>query len=507
MFDHKRLIAAIYVRVSTEEQAQEGQSIQAQIEVLTQYCKLFNIQIYDVYKDPGVSGKSMNRPGLEKLIHDSKLGLFNTVLVWKISRLSRSLKDLLIMLDKFEQKGVSFISYSEKFDTSTPVGRMTLQILGSIAEFERNTIVENVKLGLGELARKGRKASAPLLGYDYVDKELVINSSEADTIRLIFDMYANSKLGIAGVVKWLNENGYRTKRGNPFGKDTLGDILSNPAYISKNRHQVGTEKEHVVDGIHESIIDMDTWELAQKKREKFKDTSKRRHEAGISLLAGYLKCPDCGCCMTIAYHRKKRPNKNGQIIMYRYRYYECGKFARTRECNNNRMNAEKIEEEVIHRIKNVSKNPKILELAIEESKRQLKQEAKPIMEEINSLKKQVDKSLKAKEKYMELFAAGKGKLKNIDQIVSKINEYDNEIDMLNLKMSEYNYTLELSSSNIDIERMEGILHNFAAIIDIATPEDKKELIQSIVKEIKINKNKQLEYVAVGFDLGNCVYRI
>lgn len=498
MFDDlKKQVAAIYVRVSTDEQVQEGQSIQAQIEVLTQYCKLFGIKIFKIYKDLGLSGKNTNRPGLEELIKDSKAKSFNTVVVWKISRLSRSLKDLLVLLDQFEHDGINFISYSEKFDTTTPVGRMTLQILGSIAEFERNTIVENVKLGLGEVARQGRKASCPMLGYDYVDKDLQINPSEAETIRLIFDMYINRDIGISGIAKWLNVNGYKTKRGNNFGKDTVGDLLANPIYIGKNRHNIGTDKEYVVDGIHEPIIDIGTWEAAQAKRDRFKDVNERRHACGESLLAGFLSCPDCGSNMVVAYHRKKRPNKDGQVIMYRYRYYECNNFQRTKQCNHNRINAINIEKEVIERLKNLGKNPELLKRTIKEAEDRAKLELKPMSTELYTLSKQIAKLKASKEKYLSLFESGK--LNNVDDIIDRINKMDAEIDILISKETGLRFNIEQYTQNIDVQKVSFILNNFALIIDNATDREKKLLLQKFLKEVVINKERKIESVSFIID--------
>ncbi|MDF2840391.1 MAG: hin 4, partial [Clostridia bacterium] len=228
--------AALYIRVSTEEQAAEGQSVDAQIDTLSQFCRLYHIDIYNIYQDLGISGKEThNRPGLIRMLEDGKQLKFNMVLVWKISRLSRSLKDLLLILDEFEKSNIIFNSYSEKFDTSTPLGKMTLQLLGSIAEFERNTIIDNVKLGLHEYANKGGKTGT-VLGYDHHDKQLFVNPWEAEIIKMIYQLYTVNQMSMSEIAAYLNEAGYRTKRNNCFSKDGIATILSNPVYIGINRH-------------------------------------------------------------------------------------------------------------------------------------------------------------------------------------------------------------------------------------------------------------------------------
>ncbi|MEK4826684.1 recombinase family protein [Niallia sp. FSL W8-0951] len=154
MHEIKRV--AIYCRVSTEEQATEGYSISAQLQTLRQYTQLYGWEIAEEYVDEGISGKNISgRPAMQKLISDVEKDKFQAVLVWKISRLSRNMLDTLTLLDKFEDYGVKFISYSENFDTGSPIGRLVVQLMASIAEMERNTLAENVKLGMKQRALEG----------------------------------------------------------------------------------------------------------------------------------------------------------------------------------------------------------------------------------------------------------------------------------------------------------------------------------------------------------------
>jgi site-specific DNA recombinase len=288
-----KLKAALYIRVSTEEQAQDGQSASAQEETLKQYCRAFGIEVAEIYRDLGLSGKSLrDRIGLKKLMEDCGNNSFNMVLVWKISRLSRNLKDLLYLIDFFERHSVHFASCSEKFDTSTPVGRMTLQLLGSIAEFERNTIVENVKLGLKEFARKGGKA-ASLLGYDNIDKKLVINEGEAAVVKMIFDLYTNSGMNYSAIAEHLNRLGYKTKRGSSFRSSGISYIIHNPAYIGVNRHGRNTDGEYCISGSHPAIINEDVWNKAQSVK------NNKSYNRGSYRDAGSLRVPvNCLQCKT-----------------------------------------------------------------------------------------------------------------------------------------------------------------------------------------------------------------
>jgi site-specific DNA recombinase len=335
-----RFRAALYIRVSTEEQAAEGQSVTAQIEILTQYCKLYDIEIYDVYKDLGISGKeTRNRPQLIRMLQDAKNGCFNLVLVWKISRLSRSLKDLLLILDQFEKLNIVFSSYSEKFDTSTAVGKMTLQLLGSIAEFERNTIIDNVKLGLQEYARKGGKTGT-VLGYDSCNKQLFINVNEAEMVKMIYRLYTEAHMSMSKIAEHMNALGCKTKRNNLFSKDSIAVVLSNPVYIGINRHKVGQEEAYCIKGSHTPIIEVTTWNTAQSLRESNKKKRPTKNKQLFFLLSGKIQCPSCSSLMY---------SFTTNAASKTYRYYRC------KGCKII-CNAAVIEEAVLNHLKKISQD-------------------------------------------------------------------------------------------------------------------------------------------------------
>lgn len=226
---------AIYCRVSTEEQATEGYSISAQLQTLRQYSQLYGWEIAEEYVDEGISGKNIKgRPAMTRLVADVEKEKFQAVLVWKISRLSRNMLDTLTLLDKFEDYGVKFISYSENFDTGSPIGRLVVQLMASIAEMERNTLSENVKLGMTQRAREGSWNGGVVFGYDSVNKELVVNEDEAEVVRQIFEMYASGK-GLKAIANHLNKAGFHTKHNRHFSINGIATILDNHVYIGKIR--------------------------------------------------------------------------------------------------------------------------------------------------------------------------------------------------------------------------------------------------------------------------------
>lgn len=216
---------AIYVRVSTEEQAEQGYSIDAQLDTLRKHCLYSEKVIFHEYVDRGISGKSMEkRLELQQMLKDAEKNSFDEVLVWKLNRLARNTIDLLQMVEVLEKHNVAFSSFSEKFDTSTPMGKFTLQMMASVGEFERNTIVENVKMGLKQRARTGKHNGKVPLGYRAVkdannvsnhhESNVEIIEAEAAIVTKIFERFAAGR-GFKSIANELNHEGYVTKPGVP----------------------------------------------------------------------------------------------------------------------------------------------------------------------------------------------------------------------------------------------------------------------------------------------------
>ena len=223
---------AIYCRVSTIEQAEEGYSIDEQERLLRDWCNRMNYSVYKVYSDRGISGKDIkNRPALKELLKDAEERKFQMVISWKINRISRKLSDVLRIVDILEQNSIAFNSYSEQFDNSTPAGKMQFQMMALIGEFERGTIAQNVKMGMCAKAKSGEWCGGRVLGYDLVPidsqegakrrkNRLTINEKEAEAVRFIFNEYVNGK-GYKAITNQLNKLSYKTKKGNDFSVGSI----------------------------------------------------------------------------------------------------------------------------------------------------------------------------------------------------------------------------------------------------------------------------------------------
>lgn len=242
---------AIYARVSTEEQATEGFSIHAQKDKLTKYAEANDWDIVDYYVDDGISGKNLiDRSEVSRLIEDVKKGKINNVLIYKLDRLTRSVKDLIYLIELFDEYNCTFNSQTEKIDTSNAVGRMFVKIIGIFAEFERENLAERVTLGYEQKTREGNYTNCNgVFGYDYVVGKgiLKVNELEASYVIKIYEWYldGDSMIKIANKLKDLN---VPTKRGGRWNQSTVSSILTNPLYIGNIRYGVGRKNGFEVTG-------------------------------------------------------------------------------------------------------------------------------------------------------------------------------------------------------------------------------------------------------------------
>ena len=292
---------AIYIRVSTARQDQEGYSIPLQKERLFAFCKAKGWVVAGLFVDPGHSGSSLERPGITSLIEGIEAGKFDAVLVYKLDRLSRSQKDTLYLIeDIFMANGVDFVSMQESFDTSTIYGRAMVGILSVFAQMERETITERTLMGRAGRAEEGlwHGGGTSPIGYDYVDGELVVNEKEAEQVRMVYDLFA-SGFSVTEITRRMD--GYRTKHGDWSHTSTVGNVLDNPLYAG-TVHFDGATGE----GKHKAIVAPGVDQIVKNRRER----QLRAESTGDSafLLTGMMFCKNCGA----RYFPNRRPN--GKVV-------------------------------------------------------------------------------------------------------------------------------------------------------------------------------------------------
>lgn len=372
----------LYIRVSTSKQAQEGYSLDGQKEegiheAKRRFGKDINLKFY---VDEGISGKSTkNRHALNQMLRDVMEGKLDAVITYRVSRLSRKLSDSLKLVTDIHNSNVKFISIKEG-EYGGPHKNLQFNILSAVAEYQREEIAENVKMGMTQNAKEGNFNGGSMLGYRSKDKMLHIVPEEAETVKIIYDKYVNEQWGTKKIASYLNKIGKRTKRNKSFAQSGVNLILRNPhykGYIRFNQVEDWERKRRkgknpnylVVKGPHEPIIDESTWEKAQALL-KQRSTGTPRQYTGNFPLTSIAKCPECGSYMTSMYSSKR---KDGT----RRRYYTCGRRHNggAALCNTNTVNADKLEEAVFERLSKVLSSEEMVDKIVRSIREQIAEEA------------------------------------------------------------------------------------------------------------------------------------
>ena len=352
---------AIYTRKSTEEGLeQDFNSLDAQREACAAYILSQKhegwVALSDRYDDGGFSGGSMDRPGLAQLLTDVEAGRIDVIVVYKVDRLTRALADFAKMVDLFKGAGVSFVSVTQAFNTTSSMGRLTLNVLLSFAQFEREVTAERIRDKVAASKRKGIwMGGAVPMGYDVKDKTLIMNRREANAIRTIFSEYLvagsvrdlSNKLGALSIVSKRRTNRHgRTTGGKAFSCGALYNILRNPIYIGKTRH-----KNELYQGLHEAIIDNVIWQKVQDQLANHggKKMSAARRSAK-RLLDGVLYDSN-GRLMRTTYAIKSK-SSGGTKQSQRYWYYASTPEGSDEQSIIERLPAGEVERLVLTGLKN-----------------------------------------------------------------------------------------------------------------------------------------------------------
>jgi site-specific DNA recombinase len=346
----------VYTRKSSEEGLQqEFNSLDAQREASEAYIQSQKHLGWKLlpqrYDDGGFSGGTVERPAIQRLLADIEAKRVDCVVVYKVDRLSRSLLDFARLMDCFEQHSVSFVSITQQFNTTTSLGRLTLNILLSFAQFEREIISERTRDKMSAARRKGRwVGGTPVLGYDVDPRggRLIINAREADRVRQIFELYRRDR-SLLAVVEELTRRGWTTKvwkskrgvrhSGRPFTSASLSRLLTNPVYAGRVEYRGA-----VYPGQHAAIVDPAVWEDVNQEFRKRERTGYETHAEQNALLAGRLFCASCKQPMVATYSSRRG---------HRYRYYVCQAARRKgwRSCPTKSVSATLIEDSLVSQLR------------------------------------------------------------------------------------------------------------------------------------------------------------
>ena len=373
-----------YARVSTTEQASEETSLDFQASQLTGYCQLQGWTVVNSYVDGGYSGKNADRPGLQRLLTDAKLGLFDKMVVFKLDRLARNLSLLLEIEKTLKEHGITLISMKESVDTSTPTGKMAFSLFGVVSEWDRANIVERTRNGRLQRYKEGcwGGGKSPYgYSYDKKTRKLIINESEARVVRRMYSEYVNGK-SLFAISQGLNQDHIppRAKRSQGWWQTAVRQVLLNPVYrgtegVNRHAHISLINSMDLSNAIMMSVpslVSEQEWHIAQNRMQANKHVKPNKQKT--HLLQGMITCAICG------YHFASK--RHYYTCRGRMKYVHPDGLSR---CKAPYIRADWLENELWQRIEEIMNDPNKLLLVIKESIENLRRAEADLSERIRPI--------------------------------------------------------------------------------------------------------------------------
>ena len=510
----------IYIRVSTAMQV-DGYSLEAQKERLIKFAEFQDMEVVREYCDAGKSGKSITgRPEFQRMLQDvsEERDGVAFILVFKLSRFGRNAADVLNSLQFIQDYGVNLVCVEDGIDSSKDSGKLTITVLSAVAEIERENILVQTMEGRKQKAREGKwnGGQAPF-GYDLDSRNstLVVNEEEAEIVRIIYDKFVHTDMGADAICNYLNQRGYTKKkvRGNElnyFARGLIMKILDNPVYTGKIAYgknvtekvkgtrdeyrRVKTDDYLLADGLHEAIVNEETWEAAREKRKrtgvKWNKTHSLEHE---HILSGLLKCPVCGAGMAGTVRRRKNKKSGEYKDDFYYRCQHRRKIDEEHLCdfkpslNQNEINAEvewfirgMIADERFHEYIGERLQEKVDVSNLEEERDQLKGQLQQVVGAKNKLLVMLDTLDAGDKHYARKFQDMQDRL---DNLYDRISGFENEIADVEEKIKAA-YGRQISE-----KQLYQILQKFDILYAEMSDIEKKEFMQLFIDAIELYPEK------------------
>ena len=464
----------IYLRRSTDDEHQPY-SIEAQDERLRSYVDSQPNWVIVLRFADDASGATTQRKDLQRALSAARNGLIDVLLVYRVDRLSRSLRDTVQLLEELDQAKVVFRSATEPIDTSTPMGRMLLQLLAMFAQFERDTIIDRVIAGMERKAAKGLWMGGKRpFGYQ-VDKaanKLVIDETEAPIIRLIFDLYIRDRLGTRAIAKALNLRGHRTSVGGPWSGHQILRVLDHRIYLGEL-----TFRDITVTDTHDPIITEDIFDAAQRiLTERSEDTYRRAANPSDYYLTGRMRCPQCG--KTLLGTRATGRTRT-------YRYYTC--FTRNRynreECDAPRLNADDVDYAVLTALASFYRDHhQLIADAVARAQRRHRDARSDLTSELTALETELTQTDQAIDRYLGAFERG-----TLDEEVLATR-----LEILRTRQKQLCHRQAELTEEIDDEpvmparsTLRAVVKHIETIIKTGDDLQRKALIETLIAEVRI----------------------
>ncbi len=464
----------VYVRRSTDDEHQPY-SIEAQDTRLAAY----------IGSQPGwrqaarfaddASGASTHRAGLQRALTAARADAIDVLLVYRVDRLTRSLRDLVTLLDDLDRAGVAFRSATEPFDTATAIGRMLVQMLGMFAQFERDTIIDRVIAGMERKAAAGKwKGGRRPYGYqvDKATSTLVPEAGEAAVVRLVFGLYIQDRLGAKTIARTLNDRGHRTTTGGQWSAHQVLRVLANRVYLGEL-----TFRGITATGCHPAIIEQAMFAGAQQiLAARGEDHAKRAANRSDYLLTGLMRCPSCGKAMigTRAHGRSRV-----------YRYYTC--FTRIRydtsRCAASRMDADAVEEAVVAALTNFYRHRHdLITDAIARAQASHAASADGKRAELAAVERELAKTSAATDRYLAAFENG---TLDPEDVAPRLAHLKGRTAQLNARHDELAGQIAWAPTAPPAATLLRIAEHLDDVIRSGTQNQRKALIETLVARIKI----------------------
>ncbi len=508
----------LYTRVSTSMQV-DGYSLDAQKDKLRKYAEFQDMTVVREYSDEGKSGKNVEgRPEFLKMLRDIEEGKdgVSFVLVFKLSRFGRNAADVLTSLQRMQDFGVNLICVEDGIDSSKDSGKLMISVLSAVAEIERENILVQTMEGRKQKAREGKwnGGFAPY-GYKLENGELRIAEDEAEVIRVIFDKYIHTTMGVSKIAQWLNAHDYKKKKRqnntlDAFSASFAKGVLDNPVYCGKlaygrrhnekiqgtrNQYHIVKQDEYMLyDGAHEAIVSEMDWQMAHQKRAingvKQEKTHSLEHE---HILSGILCCPVCGAGMYGNVNRKRK--KDGTT--YRdYFYYQC-KHRKTvdgHSCDYRKQWGEDVIDGAVEEvIRKLVQNPKFVDAIKERIGSRI--DTGELEQELDTLRKRLRQLNGTKDRLSQQIDSLDFDDPHYDRKYQDLQERQNriydEIASTEADIAETQMRIaNVQKQKISSDNVYQFLLYFDKLYDQFTDAEKKEFIQSFIERVEIYPEKQ-----------------
>lgn len=469
---------ALYIRVSTERQANEGDSLEDQENDLKKYCDFRNFSIYNIYIERGKSGGNTNRPEYQKLIKDIKQKKINAVVVKKLDRLSRSLLDFENLMHLMNENEVEFISIKENFDTTTAMGKAMLRVALVFAQLEREQTSERISDVMGYRASQGLfNGGRRLFGYSIVEKELVPYPKEKQIVEIIFSKFLETR-STSAVMHYLNENGFKYRDSKPWDDRQILKMLRQEAYIGKM-----TWSGKLYEGVHQPIISLTTFEKVQEilHSKAFTKTTFTSN----TLLAKKVYCGSCGSPLapshTVNRHKKK------------YFYYRCtGSKQPERKCHNHHFSVSQLDTQVTNILLSLSEEKPFatIENQLLKHNEKISEQITEQTNALHHLENLLNQLKTKKDKYLDGLLSNQFLSQERELIREKLYELETEEKVLKVSVSKQQISINQTSEElINIANIKKQFIEYRADYPFSDTATHRLKLSKIIDRIECEKDK------------------